>query len=204
MLAYLIQNYGYAAIFLGAVIEGETPVLMGGFAAHRNYLRLGWVILAAFSGSFLADQVWFRIGRNYGDRMLSRRPAWRAKAGRITEFLDRHPVLFVLGFRFLYGLRTISPVVAGMTRISLLRFATLNAIGAALWAVCFGSLGYAFGNAVEGFLGRTEAYETTALAILAVGGATGWLVHSLWNRRAVVPGAAQPLSDGIPPSGLSG
>jgi membrane protein DedA with SNARE-associated domain len=183
MLAYLVQTYGYAAIFLGTVIEGETLVLMGGFAAHRNYLDLGWVIVAAFAGSFLGDQVWFHVGRKYGDRVLAKRPTWRAKTAKATHFLERRPALFILGFRFLYGLRTISPIVVGITRVSSTKYAILNAIGAMLWSVCFSVLGYAFGNAVKGVLGRTERYELIAFGLLALGGGVFWLFHFLRNRQ---------------------
>ena len=47
---------------------------------------------------------------------------------------DRHPTLFVFAFRFLYGLRTVSPVAIGTTRLPTARFMALNGTAALVWA----------------------------------------------------------------------
>ena len=40
MLESFLAKYGYIAILLGTVFEGETIMIMGGFSAHRGYLDL--------------------------------------------------------------------------------------------------------------------------------------------------------------------
>ena len=65
LIQTLIQNYGYWAVFVGTFIEGETILLLGGFAAHRGYLALPWVIVAAFFGSLCGDQLFFFLGRKH-------------------------------------------------------------------------------------------------------------------------------------------
>jgi membrane protein DedA with SNARE-associated domain len=57
----VIGSYGYIALFLGTFVEGETILLMAGFAAHLGYLYLPWVILVAFLGSLSGDQVFFLL-----------------------------------------------------------------------------------------------------------------------------------------------
>ncbi|MGB7304365.1 MAG: hypothetical protein WBD13_08815 [Burkholderiaceae bacterium] len=61
----LVAQYGCWAIALGSVLEGETFLLMGGFAAHRGLLDLGAVITVAFVFSFLGDQFYFWMGRHH-------------------------------------------------------------------------------------------------------------------------------------------
>ena len=52
-LASIVQQYGYLAIFLGAILEGETVLILGGFAAHQGYLQLIVVVaLAALGGIY--------------------------------------------------------------------------------------------------------------------------------------------------------
>ena len=58
-LQSIIENYGYAAIFIGTFLEGETILILAGLAAHQGYLVLTWVILAAFLGSLCGDQLFF-------------------------------------------------------------------------------------------------------------------------------------------------
>ena len=56
-LQSIIENYGYAAIFIGTFLEGETVLVLAGMAAHRGYLVLTWVITAAFLGRLCGDQL---------------------------------------------------------------------------------------------------------------------------------------------------
>jgi len=54
MLESFFTKYGYIAILLGSVFEGETIMIMGGFSAHRGYLELlPWVVLSGFAGNFI-------------------------------------------------------------------------------------------------------------------------------------------------------
>src|SRR5690606_41255131 len=62
----LLQQYGYAAVFVGTFVEGESMVVLGGYGAHRHYLRLEWVIAAAFAAAVVSDQLYYRLGRWQG------------------------------------------------------------------------------------------------------------------------------------------
>jgi membrane protein DedA with SNARE-associated domain len=179
---YLLPAYGYAAVLVGTFFEGETILVLGGFAAHRGYLQLPWVMLAAFAGTLAGDQLYFHIGRTRGARLLERRPGWRRKAGRVLALLDRHPALFIIGFRFVYGMRTVSPFAIGMSSVSRGRFTVLNATGAALWAVSVGTLGYVFGHAMELALEEVKRYELWILAGIAACGVLIWGLRKLRER----------------------
>jgi membrane protein DedA with SNARE-associated domain len=186
-LAALLARYGYLAILIGSLLEGETIVVLGGFSAHRGYLSLPYVILAAFAGTVLGDQLYFQLGRRRGPRFLERRPRWRPTAERVQRMIRRHETAVILGFRFLYGIRSITPFVLGMTGVGTLRFALLNLVSAALWAAAMGAAGYALGAAIETLLGGLHRFETAVfVAILAVG-AIAWSVHWLRSRSDAGP-----------------
>ncbi|MCB2099867.1 MAG: DedA family protein [Rhodobacterales bacterium] len=183
-LEHLIATYGYWAVGIGTFLEGETILVLGGFSAHRGYLDLPWVILWAFLGTVAGDQFYFYVGRIKGRALLDRRPAWKAKSERVFRLLDRHQTWLILGFRFLYGLRTVTPFLIGTGNIPPLRFLALNALGGALWAVCFGTAGYLFGQVLETILGDIKRYEVGILALLGVAGAVVWAVYFLKARKA--------------------
>lgn len=155
----LIEQFGYPILFLGTMLEGETVLVLGGFAARRGYLDLPLVILFAFLGSLSGDQLWFYVGRWKGLPFLERRPHWAKHVARVRDLLARYEIPVLVGFRFLYGLRNPTPFVVGASGYSPLKFLGLNAIGAALWATAVGSLGYAFGHAFEALLGEVARYE---------------------------------------------
>jgi len=89
-LEELISTYGYAAVGIGAFLEGETVLVLGGFAAHRGYLELPWVIVCAFFGTLFGDQLYFYIGRTKGKSVIEKRPHWKSKSERVFSLLDKH------------------------------------------------------------------------------------------------------------------
>ena len=188
-LEELISTYGYAAIGIGTFLEGETILILGGFAAHRGYLELPWVIVYAFLGTLFGDQLFYYIGRIKGKAALEKRPHWKLKSEKVFLLLDRHQVWFILGFRFLYGLRTVTPFIIGASRISPFRFLILNIIGASIWATVIGISGYLFGNTLEILIGDIKRYELLVFAILAVIGILIWLIHL---RRKHIEASHEP------------
>jgi membrane protein DedA with SNARE-associated domain len=174
-LPELIQTYGYGAIFAGTLLDAETVLLIGGFAAHRGYLDLPTVVGVAIAGSFLANQLWFYLGRWHGEKLLERFPRYAAPAARAHELLAKYNTPLILSVRFVFGLRTVLPFVIGMGRISTLRFQLLNLGGAIFWSVTIAAGGYAFGRILEQALGNLRRYEEILFAVLALGGFLYWL-----------------------------
>jgi membrane protein DedA with SNARE-associated domain len=181
MIETLLARYGLLGIFLGAGIEGEAATIAGGVLAHRGLVPLWGAMLAAASGSCIVDQLYFFLGRycrrfGWVDR-LAKRPAFERALG----FLERHPTAFILGFRFVYGMRTISPIAIGTSRVPTLRFVPLNIVAAAIWGPLFIWLGYTFGKAIDPLLDRLS--HGALYAMLAVLGLTAIGALLLWRFR---------------------
>ncbi|MDB5703498.1 MAG: hypothetical protein JWN66_614 [Sphingomonas bacterium] len=194
----LIARYGLAAIFLGAGVEGETCVIAGGVLAHRHLLPLSAAIVAAAAGSFVADQLFFAGGRYFREHPRVRAMAKKPGFAKALVTLERHPVLFVMGFRFLYGLRTVSPIAIGTSHIRTRTFLLLNALAAALWGSLFTGIGYGFGGGIERLLGGSLSAShvlplvAVALVLLvAIAQAVRWLHHRYADHceRAATTGA---------------
>jgi membrane protein DedA with SNARE-associated domain len=178
-LSPLLARYGLWAILVGAFVEGETIVVLGGFFAHRHILNLYGVIACAFAGSLAGDQLAYFIGRKFGARVLDWRPRWRPAAERARLELERRDTFLLISFRFFYGLRNAVPFVAGLAGIPPRRFAPLNVIGAALWAPTITLLGYTFGRAVERILEHARHYEAIVFGVLLVVGIGVFVFHRL-------------------------
>jgi membrane protein DedA with SNARE-associated domain len=166
-LEQLLSEYGYIAIGIGSFLQSGMILLLGGYASHREYLQLPWVMLCAFVSTFLSDQLFFYIGATRGKRLIESRPSLKAKSEKVLRLLDRHQVLVLLGFRFVYGLRMAAPFLIGMQNINPLRLLILNSMGALLWTVVVGFLGYLFGQAIESTLGDIKHFELPAILIIA-------------------------------------
>jgi membrane protein DedA with SNARE-associated domain len=97
--------------------------------------------------------------------------------------LERRRIPVIVGFRFLYDLRTVAPFVLGMSRVPIVEFVVLNIIGALAWATLIGGLGYAFGQGMELLLGDIRHYEKGMLIFVMAIGIAVWLVRWTINRR---------------------
>jgi membrane protein DedA with SNARE-associated domain len=184
MLEQFLQDYGYFALFLGTFLEGETILVLAGFLASRGILEIEWVLVTAFFGSYAGDQLWYQIGRHKGRQLLARRPKWQAACDRALRLVSRHPDLWVLSFRFFYGLRSIMPVAIGLSGYSPVRYLILNGIGAMVWAVVLGLAAFYFGAAMESLLGDIKRYELWVLAGLVLIGVGFWLRRRIKQVRS--------------------
>jgi membrane protein DedA with SNARE-associated domain len=183
MLESLVARWGYAAILAGTFLEGETVLLAGGAMAHRGLLSLPWVIACAFAASFAGDQLWFWLKRRYGPRALERRPGWAAPAERVRGWLQRFGAAFVLAFRFIYGIRVLTPVLLGASGYPASRFAPLNAAGAAVWSCTVASIGWGLGEGLTRLLGRAGKVEERVLVAVAAGAVIALFVRHRIRRR---------------------
>ncbi len=186
-LASLIENYGYLALLVGSFLEGETPLVLAGFAAQRGHLELHWVIAVAFIGSFAGDQLFFYLGRRYGPALINRRASWRNRADKVYRLIERHQTFLILTFRFYYGLRSVTPFALGASNVSRGRYLVLNAIGAIIWAITLGWAGYLFGRAFELWLDNFKRYELYVLGGLALAGVIIWLTSLYFGAKKPKP-----------------
>lgn len=156
---YLLANYGYWAVFIGCLLEGETILILGGLAAHQHVLQWQQVMVWATLGGMLGDQILFWTGRYFGPRLMPRLHRQQATIDRVSGLIERYPTASIFSVRFLYGMRLIGPLVIGASRLSPVRFSIINLLGAAVWAVLFVTAGYWAGEFLEDLLGNLKPYR---------------------------------------------
>jgi membrane protein DedA with SNARE-associated domain len=160
-LSHLIIAYGYWAVFglvalesSGIPLPGETALISAAvYAGTTRRIDIALVILAAAGGAILGDNIGFRVGREFGIRLLvrygryARIDAARLKLGQYL-FL-RHGAKIVFFGRFVAVLRAFAALLAGANRMRWRRFLVSNACGGAVWAMLYGLGGYVFGEAAQ-------------------------------------------------------
>lgn len=154
----LIAQYGYAALVIGSVAEGETITLLGGVAAHQGLLRFWLVVASVALGGMIGDQLLYLLGRRYGGRILRRFSRHEKKIRRAQKLIQRRPYLFVIGSRFMYGFRIIGPLLIGASRLPPKLFLPLNILGAIIWALIFTTLGYVGGEVIGPWLHNLDQH----------------------------------------------
>ena len=166
---HFIATYGPLVVFLGTLLEGETIAIMAGFLAHQGVIDGRLALLAAFLGALASDQVLFLVGRRFADHPMVMRQRNRPLFAKALKRVESGATLYILIFRFLYGLRTVSPLAIGVSNVSGRKFAILNAIAAFVWAATMIGIGFAFGRTIEATLGNFHQIERILIAMVAVG-----------------------------------
>jgi len=152
-----IETYGYLGVLVGTFLEGDIALIVGGLCARCTDLRLYGVILAAFTGAIIGDQVCFNLGRHKGLQLLNRFPRLKQRAEKVFHHLRRHGSVVAFAFRFLYGFRILTPLLIGASGIGHGRFTLLNCFGALSWATLLGCLGYGMGEALVEIMTNLKA-----------------------------------------------
>ncbi|MDR1241613.1 MAG: DedA family protein [Deltaproteobacteria bacterium] len=147
----LLEQWGYLIIIGWTFIEGETVVIVAGLLAQQGLLNLNpWLIaLCAFTGSFCSDQLMFALGKYKGPTVLHRFPRLAKNTEKARNLMIKYENALILGFRFIYGVRNITPILLGISGVKHLKFFTLNMIGGCVWAASFAFGGYYFGELLE-------------------------------------------------------
>lgn len=177
-LIALIETHGYWMLALGCLLEGETLLVLAGFAAHEGHLNPAGVLAVATVMAMVGDQIYFWIGRWRGPQLLARHPKLAAKAARVHLLLERWHAPLIIGLRFAYGLRIAGPIFIGASPLPAWRFALYNGIGAVIWAVVVGGIGWAFGAAAQALLGELQRYQMGLMGALLGAALLVWM----WRR----------------------
>jgi len=192
-IARFMNEYGdwfYIGIFVWTFFEGETIVIFGGYAAHHGIVDPFKLLFVAWFGSFLGDQVWFFLGRRYGEALMERFPKWRPKVEIALDLLYEFKTAFILSFRFIYGVRNVSSFAVGLSEISWLRFSSTNFIAAGVWASSFVGAGYFFSQVSEATLGKgAKIFGFGALLVFIM---LVWLLLRRVKARVAAHARAHP------------
>jgi len=131
-------------------LPGDGFILAVGVIAGTTGQMNIWVAIALMSlAAFLGNTVNYNIGRYFGKRILDSGKVRFVKQEHITqthEFFEKHGQKAVILSRFLPIFRTFVPFVAGISKMSRLKFMLYTFWGGVAWVLAFGLIGYFFGQ----------------------------------------------------------
>jgi membrane protein DedA with SNARE-associated domain len=193
-----LLRHGYPLLFamvlaeqLGAPIP-SAPILlaMGALIGDGKYSFAGALSLSVFA-STMADGVWYGIGRQKGTSVLrllcriSLEPDSCVSSTR-RWFKQLGGWALVIA-KFVPGLSTVAPPMAGMSRMAWWRFVGADGLGGFLWASAFLVLGYIFRAQLEDVAAYMARLGGWLIAVL--GGALAlWICWKYYQRRRFIKG----------------
>ncbi|MDO8606465.1 MAG: DedA family protein [Phaeospirillum sp.] len=202
LVVHVLKEYGfllYPFITAWTFVEGETVVIVTGVLASEGRFKISveLLALAAMTGSFFGDQLYYYIGRKYGAPLLKRWPKLTTKVEWAFEEVNRAPAMFILSFRWIYGVRNIAPFIVGIAGVPRVKYLVLNFIAAAIWAHCFAWGGYLMGRKLEDWLGESKWFVLFGFIFVMIGFGVFGALRSK-RKSAELSGAqtASPPSEG--------
>jgi membrane protein DedA with SNARE-associated domain len=181
-LGAVMHAYGGPVLFVWAWLQGEAAVIVGGSLAARGYWPWWAVWLVASVPAIVGHQIYFVLGRHFGDPLLGRLPTrWQPAIARARGLVLRHDSRIMLLMRVAYGVRLPLPIVCGAAGVAPARFLGYNVGTALVWALLFTWIGYAYGAAATAVVGQMAPYEGW---ILVGSAALGFTVQALSRRLA--------------------
>lgn len=195
-----VSTYGYGAIFVllllgivGLPVPDETLLVFCGYLIFKGTLRPVPAFLTALAGSWCGISVSYTIGRALGAGAVSRYGRGlhltEERLAQVHRWFDRagHWAL-AIGY-FIAGLRHLTAVVAGMSKLEFRSFAAYAWSGGAVWVATFVILGYTLGEkwrTIAEMVHRDVGFAS--LALLVAVGAALILRHFLHRRAAASAG----------------
>ena len=179
----LLLTHGYLVIFLGAALDnfglpssGDIVLFAGGFFANNGQAALPLVMLSGFAGALVSDNSVYWIGRIGGrpliDRILKIRLLQflinEKSLEKVERYFESHGGKTVFVGRFGPGLRSMTPLFAGVTRMSYYRFIPYNVAAGLVWAVAYSLVGYVFGQYWGELLAVAKSFGFSVVALVAL------------------------------------
>src|SRR5216683_1594548 len=189
----LIAEYGLALVFanvlleqLGLPIPAIPTLVVAGALAAEGELSSFAVFGVAFVACMIGDAIWFLAGRRYGRRVMAflcRVSLSPDSCVRQTEFrFERWGRLTLVLSKFIPGLSTIAPPLAGAMRLGWPSFLLFNGLGVVIWAGAAIAAGMLFHAQINEFIVRLEGLGTLAAGAIGVL-LGGYIALKWWERR---------------------
>src|SRR4028118_1534494 len=181
----LLIAHGYLVVLFGAALDnfglpssGDIVLFAGGLFANRGHLALPLVMLSGFAGAMISDNAVYWIGRLGGRPLIGRILKMRflhflvneKSLSKVERYFESHGGKTVFVGRFGPGLRSMTPLFAGVTRMKYYRFVPYNVGAAAVWSVVYSLIGYVFGQYWTELLAvaKSFGYGVIRLAVLVL------------------------------------
>jgi len=157
----LIKTAGYLGIFaiifaesglfVGFFLPGDSLLFTAGFLASQGLMNI-WVLMGlVFLAAVFGDSVGYAFGYRVGPMIFKKEDSFffhKDNLEKAKTFYEKYGKKTIILARFMPGVRTFAPILAGVGKMNYPTFLSFNMIGGFLWGVGLPWLGYYLGNTI--------------------------------------------------------
>ena len=192
LIGFLVAH-GYVVLFVWVLLEqGGLPIpsipvlLAAGALAGAGRLNLALCLATPVIAATISDLCWYEIGKRKGGSVLN----WICRisiepdscARRTEDLYARLGAKSLLIAKFIPGLSSVAPPLAGIFRMRFSRFLIYDACGGLLWTATFTGLGFAFSSELER-MARYAMRLGEMLVVLTLGALVAYILYKYTQRR---------------------
>lgn len=178
-----LETYGYIGLFLYSLGGGFVALVAAGVLSYMGKMDLTTVILIAFIANAIGDVLLFYMARYQKSMMIQSLKKQRRKLALAHVMMKKNGSWIILIQKFVYGIKTLIPIAIGLTKYDFKKFALLNTLSAAVWALVFGLGSYYTGGSIVKFAEVVSEKPWIAPIILVTFGGALWLYMSHATKR---------------------
>jgi membrane protein DedA with SNARE-associated domain/rhodanese-related sulfurtransferase len=156
---------------IGLPLPAVPWLLAAGALVASGKLNAGLALGVSFLACMIADSIWFYLGRRGGHRVLgllcriSLEPDSCVR--RTQDVFSRYGMRGLVVAKFVPGLSTLAPPLAGSSGVNLTRFLCFDGVGSLLYVGCFMLLGLLFGHQLNQIISAFAGLGSGALILAA-------------------------------------
>ena len=170
----IIQDWGYLALAMYSFGGGMLGLAVASVFAFTGELNIYYVIAVAFVSNFVGDQFLFYIARNNKEQAMQMMQKHEKKIKIAHNMMEKYGWLTIILQKYIYGIKTLIPLIIGITEYNKTKFMIFNLVGAIIWSLVVGLTAYYMGQIFLDALGEYKNY-----AIVLVLGIISLIIYKL-------------------------
>jgi len=175
-----IQDWGYVALFLYSFGGGFLALAIAGAFSYAGDLNIYITVIVAGVSNFIGSQFLFyfaKYNKSYMDETVNKH---RRKVAMVKTMLKKYGSFMIFIQKYIYGVKTLVPLVMGISAYNPFKYTVLNAIASAIWAIVIGYISFTAGKLLLSFADdfKYVGFFTVLLVL-------GILVYSFKDKKKV-------------------
>ncbi len=152
-ILHSLATYGYLILAYYSFGGGMLGLIGAGILSAMGTMDITFSILIATVANFVGDTVLFYLAQTNKKEVQKYLTKHKRKIAWTNLLMRRYGWMVVFLQKYIYGVKTLVPIVMGLTKYDFKKFTLLNLPASIVWGLVVGLVSFYFSTAVRGWVG---------------------------------------------------
>ncbi len=148
-----LSTYGYIILAFYSFGGGMVALIGAGILSSMGKMDIGTSIMIATVANFIGDTMLFYLSQTNKKEVMGYMTKHKRKIAYTNLLMRKYGWLAVFLQKYIYGVKTLVPIVMGLTKYDFKKFVTLNFFASVVWGLLVGLISFYFSAAVREWMG---------------------------------------------------